>query len=164
MKGIRIAAITLTCSLVFSCTSVKKLEQQSVNNKSIKYDSIYVSKIIKLDTLITPRSVAIDSVSLDVLKSLGKYVVNNERAHTTLEYRDGQVIVNTICDSMLHVYIQEIIESMAIQNKLDQSSISNSVIQSETKNPMFHLPWWIWILMILTFAIWGFKLYKYFTK
>lgn len=142
MKTLLYIAITLVA--FSSCRSVETATESIVHEELVIKDSTVYNHREILDTITIQREVVNGTISVDLLAQLKEWKLQEGRAKTTIIYRDGQLDVQTECDSMIHVYVREELEQFfsSYQFKNDQQKIVKTVVKTNSN------PWqfWKWFL------------------
>lgn len=150
--------IVIYISILLSLASCKVLKERSSNtvhtHSEYRSDSLIIRETMTLDTLRIPAQGFSDSINLELLKQMGKMKFQNGRASTVLTYNDGQLYVDTQCDSIFQAYIKNQISAIKqsinqIKNKKIETDIQ---IKEVTKSPWYVIPL-IVLVVILIIAI-----------
>jgi len=115
-------------------------EKEVVHQKHTYFDSTIVTTREVLDTAIMSASYASDSITLDLLKQLGRFNISNERAHTSVTYNPStnKIFVDTKCDSAFQIYVKSLYESFSNRISQDLSLQIDQKLESKmvTKTPL----------------------------
>lgn len=125
--------------LLATCSCGILAKKQKTETIQIVRDSSVYRETVKLDTLFVPADKVQDTISINLLRALGKLSLNSGRAKTTVYLQDTNIIVSSSCDSLMLQYMSQLIQSHT------QSSKENTQV-SETSTKVWD--WKSWAILV----------------
>jgi hypothetical protein len=102
---------------------------------------------IKIDTIHVAADKVQDTISLNLLRALGKLSLSSGRAKTTVYLQDTNIIVSSSCDSLMLQYVSQLIQSQT------QSSKENTQVNESTTKVWDWRSWTILVVLGLLLII-----------
>lgn len=163
-----ITALIISTTLI-SCGTTKETNEKHIEHVTETYkDSVYHTKTELLDTNWIQSSIASGSIKLEILKALGEFKIDNERAHTTVIYnRDtGDIDISTTCDSAFQVYIKTTIEDFSSKILSDVNETIESQLTSKVVKGGFwqDLKWFFIGLLTMAIVVLVYWIYRKYLK
>lgn len=130
-----------------TCSCGLLAKKQKTETVQIVRDSSVYRETIKIDTIHVAADKVQDTISLNLLRALGKLSLSSGRAKTTVYLQDTNIIVSSSCDSLMLQYVSQLIQSQT------QSSKENTQVNESTTKVWDWRSWTILVVLGLLLII-----------